>query len=68
MPRPRIARQDRQGRLVRVIEYRLKGIAGAEPLYRLITTITDPAEAPARELAALHQERWEIETAIPPSA
>ncbi len=61
-------RQDRQGRLVRVIEYRLKGIAGAEPLYRLITTITDPAEAPARELAALHQERWEIETAIPPSA
>ncbi|MDP6404488.1 MAG: IS4 family transposase [Alphaproteobacteria bacterium] len=57
-------RHDRQGRLVRVIEYRLEGIAGAEPLYRLITTMTDPAAAPARELAALYHERWEIENAF----
>lgn len=57
-------RQGRQGRRVRVIEYRLEGIAGAEPLYRLITTMTDPASAPARELAALHHERREIENAF----
>ena len=49
---------------MRVIEYRLEGIEGAEPLYRLITSLTDPAQAPARELAALYQERWEIETAL----
>jgi hypothetical protein len=49
---------------VRVIEYRLDGIAGAEPLYRLVTTLADPAEAPGAELAALYHERWEIEGAL----
>jgi Insertion element 4 transposase N-terminal/Transposase DDE domain len=49
---------------VRVIEYRLDGVAGAEPLYRLVTTILDPDQAPARELAALYHERWEIDTAL----
>ena len=49
---------------VRVIEYRLDGVAGAEPLYRLVTTILDPDQAPAEELAALYHERWEIETAL----
>ena len=52
------------GAMVRVIEYRLDGVAGAEPLYRLVTTILDPDQAPARELAALYHERWEIETAL----
>lgn len=47
---------------VRVIDYRLKGVADTEPMYRLITTIVDPKQAPARELAALYHERWEIET------
>ena len=50
--------------VVRVIEYRLKDVAGAEPIYRLITTVLDPKLAPAKELAALYQERWEIETAL----
>jgi len=49
---------------VRVIEYRLEGVAGAEPLYRLLTTILDPKRAPAAELAALYHERWEIEGAL----
>ena len=49
---------------VRVIEYKLEGISGAEPFYRLVTTILDPAKAPAEELAALYQERWEIENAL----
>jgi Insertion element 4 transposase N-terminal/Transposase DDE domain len=48
----------------RVVEYRLEGMAGAEPLYRLLTTVLDPAQAPAAELAALYHERWEIEGAL----
>lgn len=50
--------------LVRVIEYRLQGIKGKEPWYRLVTSILDPQKAPARELAALYQQRWEIETTL----
>jgi len=57
-------RKQRNAIVVRVIEYRLKDVPGAEPIYRLITTILDPAAAPAKELAALYHERWEIETAL----
>ena len=57
-------RRHRHGIVVRVIDYRLKDVADAEPIYRLITTILDPKQAPARELAALYHERWEIETAF----
>ena len=35
-----------------------------EPLYRLVTTILDPDRAPARELAALYTERWEVEISL----
>ena len=49
---------------VRVIDDRLEGGPDAEPLYRLITTVLDPAEAPAAELAALYHERWESEGAF----
>ena len=57
-------RRNTNGVVVRVIDYRLEGVAGAEPLYRLVTTILDPEAAPALELAALYHERWEIETAF----
>jgi hypothetical protein len=57
-------RNQRNGIVVRVIDYRLKDVPGAQPIYRLITTILDPAPAPAKELAALYHERWEIETAL----
>jgi len=57
-------RRQQNGGVVRVIEYQLEGVAEAEPLYRLITTILDPDPASAAELAALYQERWEIETAL----
>lgn len=57
-------RRGKDGVVVRVIEYKLEGIPGAEPLYRLLTTILNPAAAPAPELAALYHERWEIETAL----
>src|SRR5450756_1402330 len=49
---------------LRVIEYRLEGVADAEPIYRLVTSMLDPEQAPAQELAALYHERWEIETAL----
>ncbi len=57
-------RHEVNGLRVRVVEYRLEGVAGAEPLYRLVTTILEPARAPAATLAALYHERWEIEGAL----
>jgi len=57
-------RNQRKGIVVRVIDYHLKDVKDAEPIYRLITTILDPTQAPAKELAALYHERWEIETAL----
>jgi hypothetical protein len=54
----------RKGLLLRVVDYYLEGVEGSEPLYRLATTIVDPAQAPAQELAGLYHERWEIETAL----
>jgi hypothetical protein len=57
-------RNQRKGIVVRVIDYRLKDVKDAEPIYRLITTILDHTQAPAKELAALYHERWEIETAL----
>jgi hypothetical protein len=61
---PQDQRHGRNGLTVRVIEYRLHGVPGAEPIYRLLTTIVDHQAAPATELAALYHERWEIETAL----
>jgi len=42
----------RNGIVVRVIEYRLKDVKGAEPLYRLITTILDHEQAPGQGTAS----------------
>jgi len=55
-------RKQRKGIQVRVIEYRLKNLP--KEVYRLITTILDPEQAPAQELAALYHERWEIEITL----
>jgi hypothetical protein len=57
-------RNERKAIVVRVIDYRLDKVPDAEPVYRLITTILDHKLAPAKELAALYHERWEIETAL----
>ncbi len=46
---------------VRVVECRLAERPGEA--YRLATTLHDPGRFPARELAALYHERWEIENA-----
>lgn len=63
-PLPRDRAQQRHGLPVRVSEYTLEGVPDAEPIYRLLTTLLDPAQAPAYELAALYHERWEIETVL----
>jgi hypothetical protein len=51
-------------RIVRVVEYEVpdrEGDGNGE-LICLITTVLDPGEAPARQLAAGYQQRWEHET------
>jgi hypothetical protein len=61
---PKDQRRARDGVVVRVIEYRLEGVEGAEPLYRLATTILNHEKALAEQLAALYHQRWEMETAF----
>jgi hypothetical protein len=51
----------RAGVRVRAVEYT---IAGHDGVYRLITTILDPAKAPATELAAQYAQRWEFESTL----
>jgi hypothetical protein len=63
-PSERDRRHKTNGIVVRVIEYCLDGVADAEPIYRLVTSILDYEQAPAQELAALYHERWEIETTL----
>lgn len=51
---------------VRVVEYEVEhpGRPAAEARYRLLSTILDPDDAPASELAPLYAERWEFESAL----
>ena len=46
-PSARDRRHQTNGTRVRVIEYRLDGVRDADPLYRVVTTLLDPAAAPA---------------------
>lgn len=49
---------------VRVIEYSIDDGRTNDTAYRLFTTILDPADASAVDLAAAYAQRWEIETAF----
>jgi hypothetical protein len=49
---------------VRVIDFLIDDGRDNPTGYRLFTTILDPAEAPASELAAAYTRRWEIELAF----
>jgi hypothetical protein len=50
--------------IIRVIDYEVDdGRGGAGP-FRLFTTLLDPDEAPATELAQAYAQRWEIEIAF----
>ncbi|MFI5867441.1 IS4 family transposase [Streptomyces sp. NPDC051546] len=53
-----------EGLAVRVVEYQVVGRAGSGDRYRMITSILDPDEAPALELAAAYHQRWEFEVAL----
>jgi hypothetical protein len=64
-PKPEEDPADRGGRDADRLGDLLAGPAlTAEPLYRLVTTMLDLAQAPAAELAALYHEPWEIEGAL----
>ena len=62
-------RGGRKGISVRVVEYSLPDLqttATSSPgataqRYRLLTSLLDPCQAPALELALLYHERWEVE-------
>lgn len=52
---------------VRVIEYQIDGHTDAHThseTFRLITSVTDPDQASATDLADTYQQRWEIESAF----
>lgn len=49
---------------VRVIEYEITNPEGKPERYRMLTSLLNPKETPAEELAALYHTRWEIESAF----
>jgi Insertion element 4 transposase N-terminal/Transposase DDE domain len=53
---------DRDGILVRLIEYRLE--PGGTEVYRLLCSILDWKKAPGVQLADLYSKRWTIETVL----
>jgi hypothetical protein len=61
-------RRRRQGvhLVVRLIEYTItdEALPGYGERHRLITTLLDPDEAPALDLACAYHERWELELTI----
>jgi hypothetical protein len=58
---PAAARRE-EPMLVRVIDYTLDDGRDNPTVYRLFTTLTDPEQVSAAELAAAYAQRWEIES------
>jgi len=50
--------------LVRVVDYTIDDGRENHTTYRLFTTLLDPVEIPAADLAAAYTQRWEIELAF----
>lgn len=46
---------------VRVIEYSVSDDDGVSEVFALITTLLDPEQAPAIELARIYADRWQVE-------
>ncbi len=63
---PQSSRGLRQPLLLRVITYQIHapGLPCHGEQRRLVTTLLDPKQAPAKELIALYHERWEVELCI----
>lgn len=53
-----------EGLTVRVIEYTIDDGRENDTVYQLITTILDPDDASAQDLALAYAQRWEIETVL----
>ena len=49
---------------IRVVEYRIDDARHNDEVYRLFTTILDPDDVSATDLAAAYTQRWEIESAF----
>jgi hypothetical protein len=66
--RPSDYQRRKQGErlLVRVITYTITdpSLPGYGETYRVLTTLLDPRQAPAHDLACAYHERWEIELVI----
>src|SRR5690348_12280256 len=66
--RPSEYQQRKRGEhlVVRVITYTITDptLPGYGETYRVLTTLLDPEQAPAHELACAYHERWEIEVVI----
>lgn len=66
VPSPYHRRKAGERLLARIVEYTLTdpALPGYGERYRLVTTLLDPAVAPAFEVACAYHERWEIELVI----
>jgi Insertion element 4 transposase N-terminal/Transposase DDE domain len=60
--RPKTPGHPQEPMLVRVIDYEVDDGRDNAEEYRLFTTVLDPAQADAADLAAAYGQRWEIET------
>ena len=60
---PAAARRE-EPMLVRVVDYTIDDGRANTGTYRLFTTLLDPTEASAVDLAAAYQQRWEVELAF----
>ena len=52
------------GLLVRVIDYTIDDGRANDNVYQLITTILDPDDVSAEDLALVYEQRWEIENVL----
>jgi hypothetical protein len=56
--------EEQTGIPVRVVEYEAGGHGDSGEIFCLVTTLTDPEQITAVELAAAYRQRWEFETAL----
>lgn len=56
--------EEPSGPAVRVVEYEVTNRDGTGEMFCLITTITDPDQASAAELADAYNQRWELESSF----
>jgi hypothetical protein len=56
--------EEPSGPAVRVVEYEVPNREGKNELFCLITTIMDPDEASATDLAEAYAQRWEFESSL----